>query len=150
MPDATRLRFHIRLSAATCLVLGLLTPTVHAQAQEPTGAVEHQGAQTYRYHCQSCHGAEGRGDGPVADSLKLPPPDLTRLAERAGGTFPALRARRKIDGRDAVPAHGPSEMPVWGLTFELRGDNSPGEVDGRIDDLVDLLRTWQTTYEGTR
>ena len=150
MLDATRLGPHFRLSAAISLLLGLLLPTGHAQAQGSPDGGEHRGAQTYRYHCQSCHGSEGRGDGPVADSLKRPPPDLTRLRERAGGTFPALPARRKIDGRDAVPAHGPSDMPVWGLTFELRGDHSPAEVDARIDDLVDLLRSWQTADEGSR
>lgn len=150
MRTATSLRFKILVSTATLLLAGLLTSLANAQPREAEGDPEHRGAQTYRYYCQSCHGAEGRGDGPVADSLKHPPPDLTLLSERAGGTFPALRTRRKIDGRDAVIAHGPSDMPVWGLTFELRGDASPGAVHARIDDLVDLLRTWQTVDGGSR
>jgi putative copper export protein/mono/diheme cytochrome c family protein len=35
------------------------------------------GAALYPVYCASCHGAEGRGDGPEAKSLTLPPADLT-------------------------------------------------------------------------
>ncbi len=35
------------------------------------------GAALYPSHCASCHGAEGRGDGPAAKGLELPPADLT-------------------------------------------------------------------------
>ncbi len=31
------------------------------------------GAQTYATYCASCHGPEGKGDGPVAQTLKPPP-----------------------------------------------------------------------------
>ena len=36
------------------------------------------GASLYRRHCASCHGPLGHGDGPVAASLTLRPPDLAR------------------------------------------------------------------------
>jgi putative copper export protein/mono/diheme cytochrome c family protein len=35
------------------------------------------GAQVFATNCVTCHGAEGRGDGPAAKSLPLPPADLT-------------------------------------------------------------------------
>jgi putative copper export protein/mono/diheme cytochrome c family protein len=35
------------------------------------------GADLYPQHCASCHGAEGRGDGPDAKGLPIPPADLT-------------------------------------------------------------------------
>jgi mono/diheme cytochrome c family protein len=35
------------------------------------------GAQVFAANCVTCHGAEGRGDGPAAKSLLLPPADLT-------------------------------------------------------------------------
>jgi putative copper export protein/mono/diheme cytochrome c family protein len=36
-----------------------------------------EGAALYPKHCATCHGAEGRGDGPAARSLAEPPADLT-------------------------------------------------------------------------
>jgi putative copper resistance protein D len=35
------------------------------------------GAELYAQHCAGCHGQHGRGDGPVAQDLQPPPPDLT-------------------------------------------------------------------------
>jgi putative copper export protein/mono/diheme cytochrome c family protein len=48
--------------------------------QSPTGfaaATIAEGAALYPGHCASCHGADGRGGGPAASSLKEPPADLT-------------------------------------------------------------------------
>lgn len=64
--------------------------------------------------CASCHGKDGRGAGPVAQSLKTPPADLTRIAARRAGYFSAATVTSLIDGREIVTAHGPREMPVWG------------------------------------
>jgi putative copper export protein/mono/diheme cytochrome c family protein len=36
-----------------------------------------QGAALYPEQCASCHGTEGRGDGPAAKGLPVPPADLT-------------------------------------------------------------------------
>lgn len=45
------------------------------------GAAEADLAKTlYRLHCASCHGAEGRGDGPMASGLTVP--DLTSEGTR--------------------------------------------------------------------
>ena len=99
---------------------------------------------TFRTYCRSCHGSEGRGDGPVAADLRQPPPDLTLLAERESGRFPASAVRQKIDGRDPVGSHGPGDMPVWGLTFSVRGETAT-DVEKRIDDLVALIRSIQRT-----
>lgn len=37
-----------------------------------------EGRGVYRRLCQGCHGADGRGDGPAAKFLAIPPTDLTR------------------------------------------------------------------------
>lgn len=141
----------LALLAAAALPFTALSPAVSSGSEQPASTDEEaaaaaglrRGALTYRLHCQACHGAAGRGDGPLAADLKRPPPDLSLLASRAGGAFPAAEVRSKIDGRDPVASHGPSEMPVWGLTFALRGDHDRHEVARRIDDLVALLRSWQ-------
>ena len=69
-------------------------------------------------YCSACHGVEGRGDGPAATALQPPPADLTRIAQRRGGQFPAPEIAAYIDGRTWVPAHGQREMPVWGERFK--------------------------------
>jgi mono/diheme cytochrome c family protein len=72
------------------------------------------GAELYGRFCASCHGAQGRGDGPVAKSFKTEVPDLSLIARRQGGAFPRDRIERIIDGRFTLFAHGSREMPVWG------------------------------------
>lgn len=68
-------------------------------------------------HCATCHGLEGRGDGPMAGVLTIPPTNLTELSAQNGGTFPLIRVVKRIDGRDPLVAHG-SPMPVFGGFFE--------------------------------
>ena len=50
--------------------------------------VKPTGAQMFKEYCAVCHGPAGKGDGPVANALKVPPPDLTTLAQRHDGRFP--------------------------------------------------------------
>ena len=77
-----------------------------------------RGARLYRTYCTSCHGAGGKGDGPMADQLRYAPPDLTRIAKRARGKFSTDDVARTIDGRKPNKGHGGSEMPVWGDAFK--------------------------------
>lgn len=104
------------------------------------------GQQLYAELCASCHGPTARGDGPVAGSLKVQPPDLTTLGARHGGAFPADKVRDTIDGRAAVPAHGTREMPVWGYEFEARAPEAePGRATATTttNRLVEFLRSIQ-------
>ncbi len=46
----------------------------------PTGYTAHSvavGARAFAQNCVACHGPEGKGDGPLARSLPVPPADLT-------------------------------------------------------------------------
>ena len=72
------------------------------------------GAEDFATYCAVCHGDTGKGDGAMAGSLDRRPADLTRLAARNGGVFPATRAMSHIwgytDGRDdsrVMPTFGP-------------------------------------------
>ena len=49
------------------------------------------GNDVFAFYCASCHGRSGGGDGPVARSLKAPPPDLRLLARHNRGEFPRPR-----------------------------------------------------------
>ena len=104
------------------------------------------GAEAFPRYCGSCHGLRGEGDGPSADALRTRPADLTRIALRRGGTFPAGEIARFIDGRFALAAHGSREMPVWGERFgEAIPETSVAEeiTRGRIAVLVEYLRSIQ-------
>lgn len=129
------------------LILPLLAAVVAAAgpaaAQDP-GA----GARSYAAFCAGCHGAGGKGDGPVAELLTLPPPDLTRLAAGNGGRFPVAEVVFRIDGRAPLTAHG-SPMPPFGGMFAgeeaaLRtGAGQPVLTTRPIADLVAFLEGLQ-------
>lgn len=100
------------------------------------------GADLYDLYCASCHGATGTGNGPVAAALVTPPADLTNIACRNGGVFPADQMRDYITGARRITAHGTTDMPVWGDI--LRGlDPSDARVRVRIDNLTAHVRSLQ-------
>ena len=115
----------------------------HAQVRRPPPVDHQSGAFLFRVFCISCHGETGRGDGPVADLLKQPPGDLTALARGEGGVFPRERVLRKIDGRLAVPAHGPSDMPIWGDALKVTEGRDERTIRQRIDAIVSHLESIQ-------
>ena len=138
----TRLRAAMGLLMLAAL-LALPTTPARAERSEEEGNV---GRNYYIRYCAACHGASGRGDGPVAGQLKKPPTDLTRIAARRHGTFPDAEMGKFIDGRSVVPAHGTREMPIWGKRFAgLYGDDSVAEevTRGKIGVLVQYLKSIQ-------
>lgn len=104
------------------------------------------GEQLYSRFCASCHGATGRGDGPVASSFKVEVPDLTLIARRASGVYPRDRIEKIIDGRYVIAAHGSRTMPVWGEDFSRLELGNPDAERGtrvilqRLADYVWLLQ----------
>ncbi len=124
-------------------VLALWT-LAQAQTGDDNGNAA-RGRAAYSLYCSSCHGKTAKGDGPVAATLKVAPTDLTQLANAHGGKYPADRVYARIDGREPVIAHGPSDMPVWGMSFQDPGKvaNQEPMVQNRIHDLVAYLATLQ-------
>jgi hypothetical protein len=110
------------------------------------------GAPQFRTFCASCHGAQGRGDGPAAGSLRTPPADLTRIAARRGGRFPDGEIAQKIDGRFELGAHGSREMPVWGEVFS-QGIPESGTAEsvarGKVAVLVEYLKSLQVPAQSS-
>jgi mono/diheme cytochrome c family protein len=83
--DSSTRRLRTMMKGGMALtVIGALS-ALGACAPEPVPA---PGASAYQDYCAICHGTRALGDGPVAAELKVPPPDLTRLAARNGGVFP--------------------------------------------------------------
>ena len=112
-------RFLTSLVAA----LGALGCSLPFPSVGPTFPLD--GAQVYERSCVSCHGPAGRGDGPVASSLREPPSDLSLLAARNGGPFPQDRVVATVLGRRPVAAHGPNSMPVWSDRFAPSASGGP-------------------------
>ncbi len=106
-----------------------------------------EGQQTYQRACASCHGVDARGDGPVASTLQVPPPDLTTLARRHGGVFPRAQVVDAITGAKPIAAHGTAEMPVWRLHFGPTSSGAAAAAALRtrrwLDGMVDYLETLQ-------
>jgi mono/diheme cytochrome c family protein len=99
---------------AANLVVGF---SVQSWAQQPMPQQADIGKAEYQSSCAACHGADGKGKGPVSGVLKSTPPDLTVLAKKNNGVFPINAVYEMIDGRKAVEAHGTREMPIWGFRY---------------------------------
>lgn len=124
-------------------------------AQDASDATLEAGRTEFLSACAGCHGQDARGDGPMADLMKISTPDLTKLTERAGGQFPFRNTLLLIDGRNVVRAHG-GDMPIWGDRYftqavreglEMTGPHMPNPPDevvlGRVLSLVSYLETVQ-------
>ena len=127
------------LAALTAAPVSAQTPGAQPPTESRVG-----GSSVFRTYCAACHGESGRGDGAVAQFLKRKPADLTRIAERNKGTYPAERVFQMIDGRQVVKAHGDSQMPVWGDAFaKSTTDSDERAVKAKIDALVEYLESIQ-------
>lgn len=70
-----------------------------------------KGKELYAVNCAACHGQEGRGDGPVAATLPVPPTDLT-YPVRAAGPKPEDTFRVLTVGLEGSP------MPAYNYLSE--------------------------------
>lgn len=63
---------------------------------------ENIGRTLYSKHCKSCHGSKGKGDGPKAEGLDTPIPDITTNAfkEQSDGAI----YYKTVIGRDDMPS----------------------------------------------
>jgi cytochrome c553 len=101
------------------------------------------GRALYQAYCAVCHGPDARGGGPMAASLKVASPDLTRIARRHDGVYPDALVERVISGEERLPGgHGTREMPIWGPIFsQVAWDQDLGRL--RIHNLSAYIRRLQ-------
>lgn len=122
---------------------GLALMSTAVQAEDSIGSHE------YRNSCATCHGANGQGDGPMAQWLTKAPADLTQLSASNNGEFPFEKVFQMIDGRNPNMAHGDREMPIWGSRFSQEYAGTGGGLDaesvvyGRILSVVYHIQTLQ-------
>jgi mono/diheme cytochrome c family protein len=116
--------------------------TPPTRTQDQSAMIPLDGARIFRNYCAACHGSNGNGNGPVAPALKTKVPQLTTLARRNHGTFPAARVRSIIAGDEVRAAHGSHEMPVWGPIFhQIEYDQDLGYV--RLQNVTEYLNSIQ-------
>jgi mono/diheme cytochrome c family protein len=135
------LRILIGLIAATSVVAATV-------GTAPQTAQIAEGKKDYDFYCASCHGAEGKGDGTLGKTLRKRPADLTQLAKKNQGQFPAETVAQLIDGRNSDEAHRKGDMPLWGDVFsKSQSSAGPEDVKARIGALVKYLETIQDKSE---
>ena len=112
---ARKARIWLTLALAPALVAGAPAPLAAQEA--PDSQVVSDGKDDFEWHCSACHGANGKGDGPLAKILVKPPTDLTSIAKTNGGVFPFWRVYHIIAGKNAVPGHETFQMPDFWRRF---------------------------------
>lgn len=136
------------------VILSLITFAVAAWAQQPSAPKIHKtparytspasGKEMYESYCASCHGKDGKGNGPAAAAMKNPVPDLTVMAKSHDGKFPNFHVYEVIRGDAAIPAHGSAEMPVWGPVLRRMAMADNAELEQRLHNLTDYVESLQS------
>ena len=141
----------ILIFTAVVLCAGMVAAQDQAQSP-PDKTIKHvpmkstspvSGKEMYVAYCAVCHGTDGKGNGPAASALKVPPPDLTLLAKNNGGKYPSMKVTATIRGEATLPAHGSKDMPVWGSLFWNLSGGHEGEVQQRVSNLTTYIGTLQ-------
>jgi len=98
-----------------------------------------KGRAEFLSRCAECHGADGKGSGPMSGKLKARPADLTRLAKKNNGVFSPNAVTDAVDGRSATRPHRVAEMPIWGCRQGPPPGSQGKAYEPRpIDSLLDL------------
>lgn len=131
------------ITAAALTGAALLGACAVPEPELPTGRA------LFMENCAACHGAGGRGDGPLAEGLSRPPADLTRLRAE-GEPFPMVHVMSYIDGyfRQDDPA---PVMPEYSQVFTgptLHVDTGDGILTPTPQPLVALSDYLETLQEG--
>jgi mono/diheme cytochrome c family protein len=137
------------------LLAGLASIALCGTAQQPASKVNtvpiqqtpiDSGQKMFATYCAACHGATGTGNGPAAQSLKVPPVDLTLLSQKNKGVFPAQHVQSVLQFGVQTAAHGTPEMPIWGdlmLTLHPASQDAATLVNQRIFNLTEYLKKIQ-------
>ena len=99
------------------------------------------GAELYQQNCAVCHGSDLKGGTPAPSPYRTPP-NLTALTRRSGGQLLDAYISSVLQNGAVIPAHGPAEMPVWGMAF-LGEHLDQRQVKERIANLTAYIMSRQ-------
>jgi len=125
------------------ILVGLTILFVPSITAKKNPAIGHSGHDIFMDRCGACHGDDGKGNGPAVGALKVAPADLTLLAKRNEGTFPAERVRKMLSEWVDISAHGSREMPIWGDLFLPKSAADQEIANERFQKLVVYLESIQ-------
>jgi mono/diheme cytochrome c family protein len=129
-PETPHRAGRFRWASAALLAVGIAAGIYHADLLKAavtsnpfSGSPESisRGGALWKQDCEACHGANGRGDGPVTASLRKHPKDLTRIA--LAPVFPdGVVAYRIANGGEVMPAWKSvlSSGDIWDLVSFIR------------------------------
>ena len=117
--------------AHTLILLTLFTLSPVVLAANPLPAYEGRGL--YVSYCLLCHGANGKGDGPLAKAMEINPADLTTTVRARSDTILMKiitgKGRQTITGRDRHNLLSDA-MPEWKDIFS----------ESQLESLIAYLR----------
>ncbi|WP_146590002.1 c-type cytochrome [Puniceibacterium confluentis] len=118
----------VRTSFAVGAVAAL---TIGACAPRDSMPQPSDGRALFQQNCSVCHGADARGDGPMARAMVKAPKDLTLISVRHRDRFPRAKVMSTIDGyARSTRLDGPGMPEFGGL---LQGDLVPYDSgDGKM------------------
>ncbi|HET9308915.1 MAG TPA: cytochrome c [Candidatus Sulfotelmatobacter sp.] len=108
-----------------------------------TNTPSNSGKEMFNSYCAVCHGKDAKGNGPAASAMKTAPTDLTKLATKEGGKYPAAHVAAVLRGQASTPSHGSQDMPIWGPLFSSLSQGRQGMVQQRITNLVTYIEGLQ-------
>lgn len=102
------------------------------------------GGEWYKSYCVSCHGENGDGQTQIGANLNPPPQDLRQIAKRRNGVFPDAEISKIIAGKENVPGHTTTDMPIWWESFKkAEGVYDDKSLQEKIDQITAYLKTIQ-------
>jgi mono/diheme cytochrome c family protein len=139
------LRTRVALSLALFSWMAYVCAAQQKPAKKPADQGPPSGAELYKRYCAVCHGNDGKGNGPPPPSshFSKSPPDLTTLSQRHDGKFPDAYVADVLRSGVPLPDHGSSEMPIWGEAFRAAGGLDEDQLNLRIKNLTNYIRSRQ-------
>ncbi|HEY6418206.1 MAG TPA: cytochrome c [Candidatus Binataceae bacterium] len=115
---------------SACATIAAFAFAAVAVAISPAHAADlDAAAQNYGTYCVNCHGANGKGQGPEASTLKTRPRDFTNCKRMAADSDDTIFEVIKNGGEAADLS---PEMREWGSTLK----------DSEIHDLIAYVRSF--------
>lgn len=104
------------------------------------------GKLMYASYCSSCHGLDGKGNGPTAAMLRKQPADLTTLSKNYRGRFPFERVKAVLEFGAAYQGQRTAPMPIWGPILAKSDPANPGQNMGMLR-IINLNRYLESIQE---
>ncbi|MGB9029892.1 MAG: cytochrome c [Acidobacteriaceae bacterium] len=144
MPNRIHVAFVAAVLATAAFGIAQTTPIIKDVPVKPTSPAS--GKQMYTTYCATCHGVDGKGNGPAAAALKDHPTNLVQLTRDNGGKFPDTHIYSILQFGMENPAHGSVDMPIWGPALRSldKGSSSPNmQEHQRLANLTNYLKSIQ-------